>query len=195
MGERSWARLTIGGQVPRRLLTDALETLAGCRLDECLEDGRVVVEDPEASWGGFSELEAWLEGRGIPFDLESAACPGAWPDMLVHFRPGRGRVEFVADDSHAEPVIPRSTLRTALRRYRTLKSLRAWLARTYPEVPALEPITWARADPVDDRLMDQVARSGTCATFIPRDLGDANTERHRSAESHLRLPERTRMVR
>ena len=90
MGERNWARLTIGGQVPRRLLTDALETLAGCRLDECLEDGRVVVEDPEASWGGFSELEAWLEGRGIPFDLESAACPGAWPDMLVHFRPGPG---------------------------------------------------------------------------------------------------------
>jgi hypothetical protein len=148
MGERSWARLTIGGPVPRRLLTDALETLAGCRLDECLEDGRVVVEDPEASWGGFSELEAWLEGRGIPFDLESAACPGAWPDMLVHFRPGRGRVEFVADDSHAEPVIPRSTLRTALTRYRTLKSLRAWLRRTYPEVPALEPITWTQADPV-----------------------------------------------
>jgi hypothetical protein len=42
MGERSWARLTIGGPVPRRLLTNALETLAGCRLDECLEDGRVV---------------------------------------------------------------------------------------------------------------------------------------------------------
>ena len=171
MGERSWARLTIGGHVPRRLLTDALETLAGCRLDECLEDGQVVVEDPEASWGGFSELEAWLEGRGIPFDLESAACPGAWPDMLVHSRPGRGRVEFVSDDSHAEPVIPRSTLRTALTRSRTLKGLRTWLTRTYPEVPALEPITWARADPVDDRFMDQVGRSGTCAPFIPRGSG------------------------
>ena len=105
----------------------------------------MVVEDPEASWGGFSELEAWLQARGIPFDLESAACPGAWPDMLVHFRPGRGRVEFVSDDSHAEPVILRSALRTALSRCRTLRGLGAWLARTYPEVPALPPIRWARA--------------------------------------------------
>jgi hypothetical protein len=104
----------------------------------------VVLEDPEASWGGFSELEAWLQARGIPFDLESAACPGAWPDMLVHFRPGRGRVEFVSDDSHAEPVIPRSALRTAVSRYRTLKGLGAWLARTYPELPALPPIRWTR---------------------------------------------------
>ena len=171
MGERSWARLTIGGTVSRLALADALETLAGCRLDECLEDGQVVVEDPQASWGGFSELEAWLEDRGIPFDLESAACPGGWPDMLVHFRRGGGRVEFVSDDSHREPVIPRSTLRTALTRYRTLQGLRAWLARTYPEVPALKPITWARADPVDDRLMDRVGRSGTCASFIPRGSG------------------------
>jgi hypothetical protein len=145
VGERSWARLTIGGAVSRSALAEALETLAGCRLEECLEDNQVVVGDPEASWGGFSELEAWLQARRIPFDLESGACPGGWPDMLVHFRPGRGRVEFISDDRHQEPVIPRSTLRTALARSRTLKGLRAWLARTYPEVPALEPITWTRA--------------------------------------------------
>jgi len=95
--------------------------------------------------GGFSELEAWLQARGIPFDLESAGCPGAWPDMLIHFRPGRGRVEFISDDSHAEPMIPRSALRTALTRCRSLKGLRVWLARTYPEVAVLEPITWTRA--------------------------------------------------
>jgi hypothetical protein len=146
MGERSWARLTIGGRVSRAALAEALERLEGLGLEDCLEDDRVIIEDPEASWGGFSELEAWLQARGIPFDLESEACPGAWPDMLVHFRPGRGRVEFVADDSHAEPVIPRSALRTALTRYRTLTGLRRWLARTYPEVPTLEPITWTRAD-------------------------------------------------
>lgn len=150
MGERSWARLTIGGTVSRAALAGALERLEGLRLESCLGDDHVVVEDPEASWGGFSELEAWLQARGIPFDLESAACPGAWPDMLVHFRPGRGRVEFVSDDSHAEPVIPRSALRTALSRCRTLRGLRAWLARTYPEVPALPPIRWARAQKADD---------------------------------------------
>ena len=174
MGERSWARLTIGGTVSRSALAGALDALEGRRLEDCLEDDQVVVEDPEASWGGFSELEAWLEGRGIPFDLESAACPGAWPDMLVHVRPGRGRVEFVSDDSHQEPVIPRSTLRTALTRYQTLKRLRAWLARMYPEVPALEPITWTPADPVDDRLMDRIGRSDECAPFIPR--GSARCE-------------------
>jgi hypothetical protein len=62
-------------------LAEALERLEGLRLEDCLEDGQVVVENPEASWGGFSELEAWLEARGIPFDLESGACPGAWPDI------------------------------------------------------------------------------------------------------------------
>src|SRR5437899_6795607 len=108
MGERSWARLTIGGRVSRSALAEVLETLEGLRLEDCLEGNQVVVEDPEASWGGFSELEAWLQARGIPFDLESGACPGGWPDRLVQFRPGRGRVEFTSDDRHAEPVIPRS---------------------------------------------------------------------------------------
>ncbi len=143
MGERSWARLTIGGSVSRRALADALETLAGFRLDECLEDDQVVVEDPEAAWGGFSELEAWLEARGIPFDLESAGCSGAWPDMLVHVRPGRGRLEFASDDGHAEPVIRRSEIEAALRRCRSVRGLRHWLARRYPRVAPLPPIRWA----------------------------------------------------
>ena len=104
MGDRSWARLTIGGTVLRFALAGALEALEGLRLESCLGDNHVVLEDAQASWGGFSELEAWLQARGIPFDLESGACPSEWPDMLVHSRPGRGRVEFVSDDSHAEPV-------------------------------------------------------------------------------------------
>jgi hypothetical protein len=159
--------LTIGGPVSRAALAEALEKLAGLRLEDCLEDDQVVVEDPEASWGGFSQLEAWLEAHGIPFDLESAACPGAWPDMLVHFRPGRGRVEFVSDDSHAEPVIPRSALRAALSRSRTVKSLGAWLARTYPEVPALPPIRWARAQKADDEQMEARRGSGARADRRP----------------------------
>jgi hypothetical protein len=143
MGERSWARLTIGGPVSRRALADALETLVGYQLDECLEDDQVVVEDPEAAWGGFSELEAWLEARGIPFDLESAACPGVWPDMLVHFRPGRRRLEFASDDSHGEPVIRRSEVEAALRRCRSIRRVRHWLARAYPRVAPLPPIHWS----------------------------------------------------
>jgi len=113
--------------------------------DECLEASQVVVEDADASWGGFSELGAWLRARGIPFDRESGACPGAWRDRPVPARPGWGRVEFVSDDRHAEPVIPRSTLRAALARSRGLKRLRAWLAWAYPAVPGLEPIRWRRA--------------------------------------------------
>jgi hypothetical protein len=142
VGERSWARLTIGGPVSRRALSDALETLAGFQLDECLEDDQVVIEDPEAAWGGFSELEAWLETRGIPFDLESAACSGAWPDMLVHVRPGKGRLEFASDDSHTEPVLRRSEVAAVLRRGRSLRSVRRWLARRYPRVAPLPPIQW-----------------------------------------------------
>ena len=55
-----------------------------------------------------------------------------------------------AGTSHAEPVIPRSALRAALRRSRSLKDLGAWLTGTYPEVPALPPIRWARAQKIDD---------------------------------------------
>jgi hypothetical protein len=137
--------LTIGGPVSRRALADALEILAGCRLDECLEGDHVVVEDPEATWGGFSELEAWLEARGIPFDLVSAACPGAWPDMLVQVRPERGRPEYASDDSHTEPVIRRSEVAAALGRCRTVRGVRHWLARRYPRVAPLPPIRWAEA--------------------------------------------------
>ena len=144
MGERSWARLTIGGPVSRQALAEALETLVGFPLDECLEDDQIVVEDPEAAWGGFSELEAWLEARGVPFDLESAACPGAWPDMLVHVRPGRGRLEFASDDSHGEPVIRRSEVEAALRRCRTVRGVRRWLGRAYPRVAPLPPIRWSQ---------------------------------------------------
>jgi hypothetical protein len=120
MGERSWARLTIGGTVSRSALAGGARELEGRRLESCLGGDHVVVEDP-----------------------------GVWPDMLVHLRPG-GRVEVVSDDSRAEPVIPRSALRMALSRCRTLRGLRAWLARTYPEVPALPPIRWARAQKADD---------------------------------------------
>jgi hypothetical protein len=144
MGECSWARLTIGGPVSRRALADALETLVGCQLDECLQDDLVVVEDPDAAWGGFSELEAWLEARGIPFDLESAARSGVWPDMLVHFRPERGRLEFASDDSHAEPVIRRSEVEAALRRCRSVRGVRLWLARAYPRVARLPLIRWSQ---------------------------------------------------
>jgi hypothetical protein len=144
MGERSWARLTIGGPVSRQALAEAPETLVGFPLAECLEDDQVVVEDPDAAWGGFSELEAWLEARGIPFDLESAACPGAWPDMLVHVRPGRGRLEFASDDSHGEPVIRRSEVEAALRRCRTVRGVRRWLGRVYPRVAPLPPIRWTQ---------------------------------------------------
>jgi hypothetical protein len=88
MGERSWARLTIGGTVSRAALAGALERLEGLRLEDCLEGAQVVVEDPEAAWGGFSELEAWLQARGIPFDLESAACPGRGRTCSSTFAPG-----------------------------------------------------------------------------------------------------------
>src|SRR5437762_12440554 len=103
MGERSWARLTIGGRGSPSALAEAVETLEGLRLEDCLNGAQVVVEDAEASWGGFSELEAWLEARGIPFDLERGACPGGRPDPLAHFRPDRGRVAIVSDDRPAEP--------------------------------------------------------------------------------------------
>ena len=100
MGQRRWARLAIGGALSRDALAGALETLTGFQLDACLEEGQVVVEDAEASWGGFSELETWLEARGIPFDLESGACPGGWPDRIgpsgegAPFMPrGAGRCE------------------------------------------------------------------------------------------------------
>jgi hypothetical protein len=86
MGERSWARLKIGGRLARAALAEALERLAGRRLKDCLEDNQVVVDDPEAPWGGFSELEAWLRPRGIPFDLES----GAWPTCWSTSDPGGG---------------------------------------------------------------------------------------------------------
>ena len=79
MGERSGARLTIGGALSRDALAGALETLTGFRLDECLEDGQVVVEDAEASWGGFSELKAWCEAAGFRSTSRAGPATAAGP--------------------------------------------------------------------------------------------------------------------
>ena len=58
MGERSWARLTIGGTVSRTALAGALERLEGLRLEDCLEGGQVVVEDPEAA---FKRIQGMID--------------------------------------------------------------------------------------------------------------------------------------
>jgi hypothetical protein len=57
-------------------------------------------------------------------------------------------VEFPCDDGHREPVIPRSAIRAALTRCRTVRGVRRWLARTYPTIPKLPPIAWV-PDPAD----------------------------------------------
>jgi hypothetical protein len=44
-------------------------------LESCLGAHHVVVEDPEASWGGFSELEAWLQARRDPVRPRERGVP------------------------------------------------------------------------------------------------------------------------
>ena len=68
MGERRMARLTIGGAVSRHALAEALDTPAGCQLDECLEDERVVVEDPRGVLGRVQRARSLAPGPHGPGD-------------------------------------------------------------------------------------------------------------------------------
>ena len=111
MGERSWARLTIGGTVSRAALAGALESAGGTSAGE-LSRGR-----PRGRRGSRGVV-GWVLGAGGvargPRDSRSTSrarrAQASGPTCSSTSVPGGAAWSSSRDDSHAEPVIARSAL-------------------------------------------------------------------------------------
>ena len=80
MSEYMWARIKIGGSISRPALTHLAEKFAvslpvseATRAEAASPEATdyLELEDDEAVWGRFEELEAYLVGQAIPFDRAS----------------------------------------------------------------------------------------------------------------------------
>ena len=147
MSDRFHASLEIGGPISRDLIpalaaqiSDAGLICAGEALEQHLDDsGLLVLEDEQAAFGEFPELEAWLEEHGFEYDRNSSGYFDLLPEW-VSFRHGQGRIIHLLD-SGGEEVISHRDIQQALAASTSLPVLRAALATILgPEVPPLKPI-------------------------------------------------------
>jgi hypothetical protein len=149
MGTYGWAKLKIGGRVSTQALRAAL-AIHDIDLDEALEpgdyeghglqayldEGHLVIEHDQASYGQFSDLEAALITAAISFDR--------WSDPVVEygecvrlFRAGMAS-PYDAPSEGYEPMVPVHEVRQ--RFADGLDALRVWLDGEHPAVPALETL-------------------------------------------------------
>jgi hypothetical protein len=111
MSDRFWAKIWIGGPVPDSLMPDLRDQLnsegllaSDNDISDCLDDrGLLVLEDFEATYGWFEELEEWLENNGIEFNRQSDGYADIEPE-LVAFRKGIGKTSFILDHNDYHTV-------------------------------------------------------------------------------------------
>jgi hypothetical protein len=156
MGAYGWAKLKIGGRVSKRALREALaihdvdldEALepgdySGYGLEAYLDEGHLVVEDDQASYAQFTDLEAALVAAGIAFDRLSDPV-AEFGECVSHFRRGMAGSYDAPSDGH-EPMVPVREVRRRLED--GLDPLRAWLDHEHPAIPELEPLEIVGEEP------------------------------------------------
>lgn len=141
MGTRGFARLTIGGPVKLSVLEHWIdESYSDLEPDD---DGLIVIEDDEASYSMFYDLEKGLADAGIAFDRESGSNGEYDSQSLRRFRPGIGDFEYETGGND-EWTITVAEIRAKLAE--SPEALLAFLNEKYPDLPKLEPITWLPED-------------------------------------------------
>jgi hypothetical protein len=141
MSDRYNARIEIGGDLPRQHLPRFCR-LFGAGDEEALlarvADGHLVLEDEQAAWGEFFELETVCRDLGLPYRRRSE---GYWeqPPQLAFWQPGMEEAESVTTDSGGGILISMDTLREARDHLRASNaaSALALLEETVIEVPEL----------------------------------------------------------
>lgn len=148
MGDRSWAKITIGGIVPGLKFRQFCDNVLGydplalanmgegdavVRIDQ---DGRLVIEDAERAGGWFEELENWLVSNGIPFDRVNDGYGGSYGPELRQWRPGMDQpldLPLALD----EPCVLLDEVR---RHLDPPGEFRAWFERAHPVFPPVPPL-------------------------------------------------------
>ena len=141
MSDRYSARIEIGGELPRQHLPRFCRLFDVGDEDALLKrvaDGRLVLEDAQAAWGEFYELETTCRDLDLPYRRHSE---GHWdtPPQLVFWQPGMEEPESVTTDSDGGVLIPLDRLgeaRDHLRAGNTTAAL-TLLEETIIEVPDL----------------------------------------------------------
>ena len=154
MSDYMWARIKIGGKISRPVLTHLVEFgVPELSPEEAASPGAVPhleMEDDEARWGMFEELEAYLTEQAIPFDRVSDGRYEHSPE-LRRFRPHisaeRGGVSqaeidrlFLCDHDN-RPMVALADVAEALAGTQTREELAARLAglcgSAIPGLPSL----------------------------------------------------------
>lgn len=156
MGESGWARIEIGGRAPRQGLARALaldvddldKLVAGEEVKNVQvrqEDGLLVIEDDQAWYARFDDIEGEMEILGVAFE-RSSGMTASFGESRRSFRPGARLPSVVTPDidvEHSEEdggwMVSVETIRELLDEGGETR-LRQWLDEKYPVIPALEPI-------------------------------------------------------
>ena len=147
MSDRFYAGLEIGGLISGDLVPALAAQISNAGLlfpGESLEqhinnDGLLALEDDQASYGEFPELEGWLQKHGIEFDRHSSGYFDLLPEW-VSFRRGQGRIVHLLD-GQGDQVISHQDISRAHAESTTLPALQTALAEILgPAVPPLNPI-------------------------------------------------------
>ncbi len=164
MSEYIWANIKVGGSISRPVLTYLAEKFdvsapsseeVGAEAASAEATDYLELEDAEAVWGRFEELETHLMGQSIPFDRLSDGGYEASPE-LRKFRPRLtddhgGIVQpevdrtFLCDHAN-HPAVPVADIEKALAETRTREELAARLTELCGmDIPALPPVSVAEA--------------------------------------------------
>lgn len=138
MADSSWARIQIGGVVSRKTLEEIFDGEDLERMVE--EDGYLVLENDDKSWGQWDEEGMLVEAR-IAFNRETA-MDNYWPASVRLFRPSLGDFEYTCGDNNTEQGKGAMVRLDHIREMLTKLGPRfaVWFTKTYPVIPPLEPI-------------------------------------------------------
>jgi len=103
MGEYYWGRVEIGGDLRRQDLPRFCRELGATDehdLPRFTEDGHIVLEDCDASYGQFTEVEDTCRELGLPYIRQSDGKYEFSPE-IVFWQPGmQGAYAVITDHDH-----------------------------------------------------------------------------------------------
>jgi len=105
---------------------------------EINEDGVFYLNNPEARYGEFADLEELFVQKGIPFDRTSGMDWNCPPERRI-FRPGDPNFDyyFPLDSDAYEPVVSVAKIRELLALPMPTHEIQAYLEKDFPAYPPL----------------------------------------------------------
>jgi hypothetical protein len=151
VGDRYWGRIEFPARMIDVELREALE-LEGAEFENgnliekrnqvygpeiYVDDGIFTLDDQEADYGMFSDLEDLLRKKGIPFDRQSGQAYDYTPELVI-FRPapdGAPALDLTLLLHDDEPIVSVREIRELVPQ--GIEAVTAYLDRHFPAYPPL----------------------------------------------------------